>query len=104
MPAYAAWLESLPGQPTFVSYPVAYDFMFVTWYLVRFTGGSPFGHAGLDIRTLAMAVLGGEYRGSGKRHMPPRWFDDDQRHSHHPLDDALEQGALLCNILAELRG
>lgn len=104
MQAYAAWLEGLPGRPVFASYPVAYDFLFVTWYLVRFTGSSPFGHSALDVKTLAMAALGGAYQDSVKRNMPARWFDEDRRHTHHPLDDALEQGALLCNILAELRG
>src|SRR5580700_3082591 len=42
---YVAWLEQLPGSPVFVGYPVAYDFMFVYWYLIRFTGKSPFSHS-----------------------------------------------------------
>jgi hypothetical protein len=32
--------------------------------------------------------------------MPARWFDD-LPHTHRALDDAVEQGALFCNILAE---
>jgi hypothetical protein len=31
--------------------------------------------------------------------MPKRWFDD-LPHSHVALDDAIEQGALFCNMLA----
>jgi hypothetical protein len=58
MPEYVAWLKALPGKPVFVAYPVAYDFMFVHWYLIRFAGESPFSHSALDIKTLVMAALG----------------------------------------------
>ena len=36
-----AWLRALPGMPVFVGFPVTFDFMFVQWYLFRFTGSSP---------------------------------------------------------------
>lgn len=100
---YIAWLEALPGKPVFVGYPVAYDFMFVYWYLIRFTGRSPFSHSALDVKTLAMAALGRGYRQATKRNMPKRWFDD-LPHTHRALDDAIGQGALFCNVLRELRG
>jgi len=100
MPNYVAWLKSLPGKPVFVAYPVAFDFMFVYWYLIRFAGESPFSHSALDIKTLAMAMLNRDYRDSTKRNMPPRWFDN-LPHTHQALDDAIEQGTLFCNMLAE---
>ena len=100
MKTYLAWLKSLPGKPVFVSYPVAFDFMFVYWYLIRFAGESPFSHSALDIKTYAMALLKKDYRDSVKRNMPRRWFDD-LPHTHQALDDALEQGALFCNMLSE---
>jgi hypothetical protein len=102
MPRYVAWLKTLPGRPVFVGYPAAYDFMFMYWYLLKFTGASPFNHCALDIRTYAMALLKTSYHDSAKRRMPKRWFDP-QRHTHIALDDAIEQGALFCNILAESR-
>jgi hypothetical protein len=34
--------------------------------------------------------------------MPKHWFDDHP-HTHIALDDAIEQGALFCNMLADLR-
>lgn len=100
MRSYLAWLKSLPGKPVFVAYPAVYDFMFVYWYLMRFTGESPFSHSAVDIKTYAMAMLKKPYRESGKQHMPARWFDD-LPHTHRALDDAIEQGALFCNMLAE---
>ncbi|MEW6736459.1 MAG: 3'-5' exoribonuclease [Acidobacteriota bacterium] len=100
MQNYLAWLKSLPGKPVFVAYPAAFDFMFVYWYLIYFTGESPFSHSALDIKTYAMAMLKINFRDTVKRNMPKRWFDQ-LPHTHLALDDAIEQGALFCNMLAE---
>jgi hypothetical protein len=100
MRAYLAWLKQLPGKPVFVAYPAAYDFLFVYWYLMRFVGESPFSHSALDIKTYAMALLNCGYRDAVKGNMPKRWFDP-RPHTHCALDDALEQGALFCNMLRE---
>jgi hypothetical protein len=100
MPRYVAWLKALPGRPVFVAYPAGFDFLFVYWYLMRFAGESPFSHSALDIKTYAMAMLKKGYRDATKRNMPKRWFDD-LPHTHVALDDAIEQGALFCNMLRE---
>jgi DNA polymerase III alpha subunit (gram-positive type) len=101
MKEYLEWLKALPGKPVFVAYPAAFDFMFIYWYLIRFTGESPFSHSALDMKTLAMALLKKNYRASTKKNMPRDWFDD-MPHTHQALDDALEQGALFCNMLRAL--
>jgi hypothetical protein len=100
MRRYVFWVNGLPGQPVFVAYPAGFDFLFVYWYLIRFTGESPFSFSALDIKTFAMALLKCDYRDAVKRNMPKHWFDD-LPHTHQAIDDALEQGALFCNMLAE---
>jgi len=100
MDQYAAWLNGLPGRPVFVGYPVVFDYMFVQWYLHKFTGGSPFSFYGLDVKTYAMAILKKDYHDTTKAAMPKQWFDD-LKHTHQALDDAKEQGALFCNMLRE---
>jgi hypothetical protein len=102
MNSYAAWLESLAHPPVFVGYPAAFDFMFVYWYLMRFAGRSPFSFSALDVKTMAMTMLGGDFRATTKSAMPKHWFDA-LPHTHVALDDAIEQGALFCNMLAEAR-
>ena len=102
MANFARWTRSLGGLPVFVAYPAGFDFMFVYWYLIKFVGESPFSHSALDIKTFAMAVLKIDYRQSTKRNMPKRWFED-LPHNHIALDDAIEQGALFCNMLQESR-
>jgi hypothetical protein len=100
MHEYLQWVKDLPGKPVFVAYPAGFDFTFVYWYLMRFAGESPFAQAALDIKTFAMVLLGGDYRASAKRNMPPRWFSQ-RKHTHVALDDAIEQGELFCNMLRE---
>jgi hypothetical protein len=100
MRRYVVWLKQLPGRPVFVAYPAGFDFLFVYWYLIHFAGESPFSFSALDVKTYAMALLRTEYREAVKRRMPRRWFDP-LPHTHIALDDALEQGALFCNMLAE---
>ncbi len=104
MADYVTWVEALPGAPVFVAYPAGFDFTFVYWYLVRFTGGSVFGQAGLDMRSFAMALLRRKYRHSGKRAWPSHWHSAELPHTHVALDDALEQGRQFCAMLAEMRG
>lgn len=99
---YLAWLKQLPGIPVFVGYPASYDFMFVYWYLIRFTGESPFSHSALDIKTLAMALLKTDFRKTIKKNMPAHWFSSNP-HPHRALDDAIEQGEMFCNMLKELK-
>src|ERR1700731_2146125 len=102
MRRYVLWLKALPGKPVFVGYPAGFDFLFVYWYLMRFAGESPFSFSAVDIKTYAMAILKKDYRKSTKSGMPKRWFDQHP-HTHIALDDAIEQGALFCNMLKDLR-
>lgn len=102
MRRYVTWIKALDGKPVFVAYPAGFDFMFVYWYLIKFVGESPFSHSALDIKSFAMALLKTNYRESTKRNMPKRWFDK-LPHTHVALSDAIEQGALFCNILRESR-
>jgi hypothetical protein len=99
---YVAWLEGLPGIPVFVGYPAAFDFLFVYWYLMRFAGRSPFSFSALDIKTMAMVLLKSDFRTTTKKSMPKHWFETKE-HTHVALEDALEQGKLFCNMLAEAR-
>lgn len=103
MPAYVRWLKELPGTPVFVALPAGFDFMFTYWYLMRFAGESPFRQSSLDIQSYVMGARGASFVESGKHYMPRRWFVDLPPHTHVALDDAIEQGALFCNILAERR-
>lgn len=97
MDRFASWLRELPGQPVFVGYPAGYDFMFVHWYLVRFTGTTPFGLMALDVRTYAMAVLGLPYQACGREQIAPL-LGPPRVHTHVAVEDAIEQGEIFCAL------
>ena len=103
MRRYCAWIKKLSGRPVFVAYPVGFDFTFVYWYLMRFTGKSPFGFSAVDIKSLAFAILDLEYREIGKKTLPSRWKQNVRQHNHVALDDAIEQGQFFCAIMQEAR-
>jgi hypothetical protein len=102
MKEYVEWITTFQGKPVFVGFPVAFDFMFVYWYLLKFYGSSPFSHSALDIKTMAMIALNEQFRNSTKRNMPKRWFSGCGKHTHVAIDDAIEQGILFFNIKKEI--
>ena len=42
MTAYTAWIERLPGRPVLITDTTQPDYLFLYWYLQRFTGLWPF--------------------------------------------------------------
>ena len=54
------------GRPVMVTYPAAFDAMWVVWYLHAFTSGDPFQRRCIDLKTLAMQLLGGRVRRSSE--------------------------------------
>lgn len=99
---FSSWVREVSGdaQPVMCGYPASYDWTFLYWYLIRFTGASPFGHSGcLDMKTLYATKAGVPLRSVSKRAMP-RHLLSRRPHTHHALDDAIEQAELLANLMA----
>lgn len=103
MREFATWLNQWGYKPTFVGYPVTFDFMFVHWYMIRFTGSDPFGFQGLDMKTMSWMLLGCDtFHGASKRNFPGRWFHGvPKKHTHVAIDDAIEQGIIFRNMLED---
>ncbi|MFJ9894602.1 exonuclease [Streptomyces sp. NPDC091280] len=99
---FTDWVRavSVGAQPVMCGYPASYDWMFLYWYLIRFTGASPFGHSGcLDMKTLYAAKARLPLRAVAKGTMPRKLLSR-RRHTHHALDDAIEQAELFANLMA----
>ncbi|MEW1640855.1 MULTISPECIES: exonuclease [unclassified Streptomyces] len=99
---FAGWVREVAAgaQPVMCGYPASYDWMFLYWYLIRFTGASPFGHSGcLDMKTLYAAKARLPLRAVAKGAMPPELLSR-RRHTHHALDDAIEQAELFAHLMA----
>ncbi|MER6254480.1 MTH938/NDUFAF3 family protein [Streptomyces sp. NPDC001584] len=101
MAEFRAWVRevSAGAQPVMCGYPASFDWTFLYWYLIRFGGDSPFGHSGcLDMKTLYAAKARVPLRAAVKGRMP-RELLSRRRHTHHALDDAIEQAELMSNLM-----
>ncbi len=95
-----SWLDEMRafGRPIVCGAPSGFDFTFMYYYFQRFLGESPIGFASLDLRSYAAAVMKRQYRHVGKRQYPAEWIDD-LPHTHVALDDAIEQGCIIINMI-----
>jgi hypothetical protein len=96
-----SWLDEIKafGRPIVVGAPSGFDFTFMYYYFQRFLGESPIGFASLDLRSYAAATMKRQYRHVGKRQYPAEWIDENLPHTHVALDDAIEQGCILINMM-----
>jgi hypothetical protein len=95
------WLEAMRrfGRPLICGAPSGFDFTFLYYYFQRELGTSPIGFVSLDLRSYAAAVLKRQYRQVGKNSFPADWLSDALVHTHVALDDAIEQGCILINMM-----
>jgi hypothetical protein len=101
MPAFVAWVESLPGVKTAVCAPAGFDWTFTYWYMIKYHGRSPFSYSCLDVKTYVYAIRKGlKFKESAKGRWPKRWFTS-LPHTHKAIDDALEQGYSFMRMRAE---
>ena len=96
------YLNSLPGKPIFVGYPLGFDFPFVIYYLTKYVGMCRFGFSGIDMKSYAMAALSKtKFSTTTKKTFPNHWIPK-AKHTHIALDDAIEQGKLFYNMYTEV--
>jgi hypothetical protein len=97
----AEWVREVAGdaRPVLVAYPLSFDWLWLYWYFVRFSAtGSPFTHSGcFDLKT-AVAVKGHLPIGRAGRKNLPRHLRPSDHHSHHALDDAIEQAEIFARV------
>ncbi|MFC9297586.1 MTH938/NDUFAF3 family protein [Streptomyces sp. NPDC057011] len=101
MAEFRTWVRevSAGAQPVMCGYPASFDWTFLYWYLMRFGGDSPFGHSGcLDMKTLYAVKARVPLRAAVKGRMP-RELRSRLPHTHHALDDAVEQAELMSNLM-----
>lgn len=101
MTAAKHWIEEQTEgrRPVLVAYPLSFDWTWLYWYFVRFaTGGSPFEHSRCyDLKT-AFAVKAKVPICRAGRSRVPSHLRGLHQHTHHALDDAIEQAELFANI------
>ncbi|HLB20189.1 MAG TPA: hypothetical protein VK613_13790 [Gaiellaceae bacterium] len=94
------WVDVQAGgdRPVFVGYPIVFDWLFMHWYFVTFLGRSPFGFSGaLDMKTIYQQKARVTLDGAGRDDLPS-FLHSQHQHTHHALDDAIEQAEIFANL------
>jgi hypothetical protein len=95
------WVQDNSGKasPVLVAYPLSFDWTWLYWYFVRFgKSGSPFGYSKcFDIKTALAVKSRAPISSSGRSQLP---FDltVNSPHTHHAIDDAVEQAEIFGNV------
>lgn len=101
MDAAAAWITEVASdhRPVLVAWPLAYDWLFLQWYFLRFgTSASPFGFSScLDMKTLFWRHAGVPLDGAGMDDLPDE-LRGPAPHTHHALDDARQQADIFVRL------
>ncbi|MDQ7992323.1 MAG: exonuclease domain-containing protein [Propionicimonas sp.] len=101
MAAFEAWLAEVSGperRPLFVGFNAGFDWMFVCDYFHRYLGRNPFGHAAVDIKSVALGALGLAWPQTSIRRLGATLGKTTEL-SHNALQDARDQADLLRAIL-----
>lgn len=97
MASFKGWISQFV-RPVLVAWPAAYDAMFLKYYWHLYVDDRPpWSHSALDLKTMAMIIMGCDYRDTDKRTLKaahPAFFRDDLPHTHRAVDDAREQAFL----------
>lgn len=95
------WVKMIAGtaKPVLVAYPLSFDWSWLYWYFVRYSAdGSPFDYSRcFDVKTALAVKASIPISESGRSRLLPS-LHSRRRHTHHALDDAIEQAEIFANI------
>lgn len=95
------WIRTIAGskKPVLVAYPLSFDWSWLYWYFVRYGAeGSPFNHSlCFDIKTAFAVKASVPISEAGKSKLLPS-LRPQRKHTHHALEDAIEQAEIFANI------
>jgi 3' exoribonuclease, RNase T-like len=100
MHAAREWIQNIAGQgkPVLVAYPLSFDWSWLYWYFIRFCSESPFNYSRcFDIKT-AFAIKAHLPIADAGRSRLTAQLRSARGHTHHALDDAIEQAEIFANI------
>lgn len=96
----ARWLAGVAdgGTPVLVAYPLSFDWAWLYWYFVKFTGSSPFSYSHcFDLKTAVAVKRGIPISLASRRNLPPS-LQPSMPHTHRALDDAIEQAEIFAKV------
>ena len=103
MKNFEKWVQEVTDKkiPIFIGWPVAFDWMFVTYYFENFLGRSPFYYNQyIDMRSLCMGYSGKSWKDSN-----PEDFVQEpvNKNPHNALQDAIAQAEIFERLMKKIR-
>lgn len=97
----SSWVKNIAGteQAVLVAYPLCFDWTWLYWYFIHFSkDGSPFGYSRcFDLKTAIAVKSGIPIVSAGRQRISPK-LQSTRIHTHHALDDAIEQAEIFANV------
>jgi DNA polymerase III epsilon subunit-like protein len=101
MSAAGEWVRDLAGdgRPVLVAYPLSFDWTWLYWYFIRYSRtASPFNHSSCyDLKTAFAVKAGLPIAQAGRKRLLDK-LRPDRKHTHHALDDAIEQAEIFATV------
>lgn len=95
------WIKQISGDayPVLVAYPLSFDWNWLYWYFMMYAqNGSPFDYSRcFDIKTAFAVKSAIPIAEAGRSHLPTN-LASTKKHTHHAIDDAIEQAEIFANI------
>lgn len=92
---FADWLKKVDrSRPMFFSDNNGFDWQFINWYFIHFTGKNPFGFSSSN--------LGSLYKGMVKDTFTNFKHLRKTKHTHNPVDDAMGNAEALIHMKKEM--
>ena len=92
---FANWLKEVDrSRPMFFSDNNGFDWQFINWYFIHFTGKNPFGFSSSN--------LGSLYKGMVKDTFTNFKHLRKTKHTHNPVDDAMGNAEALIHMKKEM--
>jgi len=95
MQEFRVWIGRVSKEttPVFVGFNAPFDWSFINWYFHTYLGDNPFGFAGLDIKSYYMGMARCAWADTRSSRIPAQ-FKGTSLHTHHALNDAIEQAEM----------
>lgn len=92
---FATWLKQhTGGRIMFFSDNNGFDWQFINWYFIHFTGKNPFGFSSSNIGSLYKGMVKDTFKNF--KHLRKT------KHTHHPVDDAKGNAEALLHMKHEM--
>lgn len=105
MTMFRQWIKAVSGhsKPVFVGFNAAFDWAFVNFYFHQYLGENPFGIGGVDIKSYYMGLSGCKWDDTRSSRIPREFKGRERPHTHHALDDAIEQAEYFRRMRQSMR-